>query len=89
MQKFMFNGRLIFGPDAKSIVVTLLLILVPIVTFCSNVARNLLHEVSTYTTGYAIMGVAIMLTVYVSSSKPSNVAFGICYSVNSTSVLKG
>ncbi|GAY67482.1 hypothetical protein CUMW_256840 [Citrus unshiu] len=63
--KFMFNGRLIFGPDAKSIVVTLLLILVPIVTFCSNVARNLLHEVSTYTTGYAIMGVAIMLTVYV------------------------
>ncbi|KAH9717888.1 protein S-acyltransferase 8 [Citrus sinensis] len=71
----MFNGRLIFGPDAKSIVVTLLLILVPIVTFCSNVARNLLHEVSTYTTGYAIMGVAIMLTVYVSSSKPSNVAF--------------
>ncbi|KAJ4715480.1 S-acyltransferase [Melia azedarach] len=63
--KFICNGMLIFGPDAKSLVVTLLLLLVPIVIFCTHVARNLLHEVSSYNASYAILLVAILLTVYV------------------------
>ncbi|KAJ0096925.1 hypothetical protein Patl1_27659 [Pistacia atlantica] len=65
LQKFLCNGRLVFGPDAKSLLVTLLLILVPVVIFCTNVARNLVHEVSAYNAGYAILVVAILLTVYV------------------------
>ncbi|KAJ0039477.1 hypothetical protein Pint_27041 [Pistacia integerrima] len=63
--KFLCNGRLVFGPDAKSLLVTLLLILVPVVIFCTNVARNLVHEVSAYNAGYAILVVAILVTVYV------------------------
>ncbi|KAJ0039475.1 hypothetical protein Pint_27043 [Pistacia integerrima] len=64
-EKFLCNGRLVFGPDAKSLLVTLLLILVPVVIFCTNVARNLVHEVSAYNAGYAILVVAILVTVYV------------------------
>ncbi|KAI9165385.1 hypothetical protein LWI28_013166 [Acer negundo] len=52
---FICNGRLVFGPDAKSLVVTLLLIIVPVIVFCTHVARNLLHEVSEYNAGYAIL----------------------------------
>ncbi|KAK4840560.1 hypothetical protein QYF36_012204 [Acer negundo] len=62
---FICNGRLVFGPDAKSLVVTLLLIIVPVIVFCTHVARNLLHEVSEYNAGYAILLVAILLTVFV------------------------
>lgn len=67
LQKFLFDGRLIFGPDAKSLIVTFTLILVPVVTFCVFVARNLVHEFSTGSTGYAIMVLAIVFTIYVSS----------------------
>ncbi|XP_031282705.1 protein S-acyltransferase 8-like [Pistacia vera] len=45
--KFLCNGRLVFGP-MQSPAGTLLLILVPVVIFCTNVARNLVHEVSAY-----------------------------------------
>ncbi|KAK0604474.1 hypothetical protein LWI29_015979 [Acer saccharum] len=62
---FICNGRLVFGPDAKSLIVTLLLIIVPVIFFCTHVARNLLHEVSEYNAGYAILLVAILLTVFV------------------------
>ncbi|GKV25228.1 hypothetical protein SLEP1_g34696 [Rubroshorea leprosula] len=62
---FIFNGRLVFGPDARSLIVTLSLIIVPIVIFCTNVARNLLHELSANIEGYAILVVAVVLTIYV------------------------
>lgn len=65
VQKFLFGGRLIFGPDAKSLVVTLLLILVPVVLFCTLVASNLLDEIPDG--GSAILVVAIVFTIYVSS----------------------
>lgn len=61
--KFLFRGRLIFGPDAKSLVVTLLLILVPVVLFCTLVASNLLDEIPDG--GSAILVVAIVFTIYV------------------------
>ena len=66
MQIFFCKGRLIFGPDAKSLIITLLLIVVPVVIFCTNVARNLLHEFPTYNSGYIILVVTILYTIYVS-----------------------
>ncbi|KAJ6996742.1 hypothetical protein NC653_013364 [Populus alba x Populus x berolinensis] len=62
---FFIKGRLMFGPDTRSLVITLLLIVVPIVIFCTTVARNLLHEFPTYNAGYAILVVTIMFTIYV------------------------
>lgn len=62
---FLCSGRLIFGPDARSLIVTVLLILVPSVVFCTLVARNLLHDFHSYNAGYAILVVAIVFTIYV------------------------
>ncbi|KAI4346531.1 hypothetical protein L6164_007420 [Bauhinia variegata] len=63
--KFLCGGRLIFGPDARSLLVTLLLIIVPIIIFCVFVARHLRHEFSSYNAGYAILVVAVLFTIHV------------------------
>ena len=59
-----------FGPDAKSLIVTLLLILVPVVIFCAFVARDLVHEFPEDNSGYAIPVVAVVFTIYVCSLNP-------------------
>ncbi|XP_059307961.1 protein S-acyltransferase 8-like isoform X2 [Lycium ferocissimum] len=63
--KFLLGGRLMFGPDAKSLIITFTLILVPVVLFCVFVARNLVHELQTESAGYAILVIAIVFTIYV------------------------
>ncbi|GMI99383.1 hypothetical protein like AT4G24630 [Hibiscus trionum] len=63
--KFIFKGRLIFGPDAKSLICTSLLIIVPVIIFCTNVARNLFDETSGNIAGYAILMATVVFTVYV------------------------
>ncbi|PSS26680.1 Protein S-acyltransferase [Actinidia chinensis var. chinensis] len=62
---FFLNGRLIFGPDARSLIVTLLLILVPVVIFCAFVVINLVDELPSYNAGYAILATTVIFTIYV------------------------
>ncbi|OMO55900.1 Zinc finger, DHHC-type, palmitoyltransferase [Corchorus capsularis] len=62
---FIFKGRLIFGPDAKSLIITVLLIIVPVIIFCTNVARNLINEIPGNIQGFAILLVTVVLTIYV------------------------
>ncbi|GAB4861098.1 hypothetical protein Ancab_036256 [Ancistrocladus abbreviatus] len=63
--KFLFGGWLIFGPDARSLLVTILLITVPAVVFCVFVAWHLRHHFASYDAGYAVLVVAIVFTIYV------------------------
>lgn len=63
--KFICGGRLVFGPDARSLLVTLLLIIVPVIIFCVCVARHLRHELSSYNSGYAILAVTILFTIHI------------------------
>ncbi|XP_068490872.1 protein S-acyltransferase 8-like isoform X2 [Phaseolus vulgaris] len=65
VKKFICGGRLVFGPDARSLFVTLLLIIVPVIIFCVCVASHLRHEFSSYNSGYAILAVAILFTIHV------------------------
>ncbi|KAL0556096.1 hypothetical protein IC582_004604 [Cucumis melo] len=63
--KFILGGRLIFGPDARSLIVTISLITLPVIIFCAFVARNLVHEFKPYNAGYAVLVVAIVFTIHV------------------------
>ncbi|KAL0711638.1 hypothetical protein Bca4012_018616 [Brassica carinata] len=63
--KFLFGGRLIFGPDAWSLPFTLLLIITPVTLFSVFVATHLRHEFFSHTAGDVILVVAILFTVFV------------------------
>ncbi|KAL0674986.1 hypothetical protein Bca4012_002967 [Brassica carinata] len=65
LQKFLFGGRLIFGPDAWSLPFTLLLIITPVTLFSVFVATHLRHRFFSNTAGDAILVVAILFTLFV------------------------
>ncbi|GKV17388.1 hypothetical protein SLEP1_g27903 [Rubroshorea leprosula] len=59
---FCLQGRLIFGPDARSLFVTIFLIVVPVAIFCVFVARKLLEDFPHHW-GISIMVIVVVLTL--------------------------
>lgn len=64
LQKFFLQGRFIFGPDVRSLALTILLIVAPVAVFCVFVARNLMGDFAD-DWGVSIMVIAIVFTFYV------------------------
>ncbi|TXG54911.1 hypothetical protein EZV62_020167 [Acer yangbiense] len=58
------NGRFIFGPDVRSLGLTIFLIVAPVAVFCAFVAQKLMDEFSHHL-GISVMVVAVLFTVYV------------------------
>ena len=66
MQIFFLGGRVIFGPDVRSVFLSIFLIVAPVAFFCVFVARKLLDEFAHHL-GILVMVIAIVFTSYVSS----------------------
>ncbi|XP_047949781.1 probable protein S-acyltransferase 7 [Salvia hispanica] len=62
--KFCLGGRFIFGPDVRSVSLTVFLIIAPAAVFCVFVARKLMDDFSG-DWGIAVLVVFIVSTVYV------------------------
>ncbi|XP_044501134.1 probable protein S-acyltransferase 7 [Mangifera indica] len=60
---FFLKGRFIFGPDVRSLGLTIFLIVAPVAVFCAFVARKLICNYSPYW-GISIMVIAVVFTVY-------------------------
>lgn len=65
MQIFFLQGRFIFGPDVRSLALTIFLIVAPVAIFCVFVARKLMDDFSNHL-GISIMVVVVAFTLYVS-----------------------
>jgi palmitoyltransferase ZDHHC9/14/18 len=63
LQEFFLQGRFIFGPDVRSVFLTMFLIIAPVVTFCVFVARHLMNDFPD-SWGISVMVVAVVFTVY-------------------------
>ncbi|CAI8583881.1 unnamed protein product [Vicia faba] len=61
---FFLGGRLIFGPDVKSIITTLFLVVAPVAVFCAFVARKLMNDFPHHY-GYSILILVILHTIFV------------------------
>ena len=68
LQIFCLQGRFIFGPDARSLGLTISLIVVPVIVFCIFVASKLMDDFSD-TWGLSIVSVAVVFTIYVSTNQ--------------------
>ena len=70
LQIFCLQGRFIFGPDVRSLGLTISLIVVPVIVFCIFVASKLMVDFSD-TWGLSIVSVAVVFTIYVSNVPPN------------------
>lgn len=66
LQIFLLGGRLIFGPDVRSLFLTVFLIAAPVAIFCIFVARKLMDDFPHHS-GISIMVIVVALTLFVSS----------------------
>lgn len=66
LQIFFLQGRFIFGPDVRSLALTIFLIVAPVAVFCVFVARKLMDHYHDHW-GISIMVIAVVFTIYVSS----------------------
>ena len=72
LQRFFFGGRLIFGPDVASLFLSTFMIAGPAIAFCIKlflISRHRLKENKNAVPWYAMLVVAIVLTVLVSNPK--------------------
>ncbi|GFZ03925.1 DHHC-type zinc finger family protein [Actinidia rufa] len=60
---FLLQGRFIFGPDVRSLLLTVFLIVAPVTVFCVFVARKLMDDFS-HDLGILVMVVVIVFTLY-------------------------
>ncbi|RVX17877.1 putative protein S-acyltransferase 7 [Vitis vinifera] len=60
---FFLQGRFIFGPDVRSLALTIFLIVAPVAVFCVFVARHLMDDFPHHL-GISIMVVVIAFTLY-------------------------
>ncbi|WOL03735.1 putative protein S-acyltransferase 7 [Canna indica] len=60
---FFLEGRFIFGPDVRSLFLTIFLIVIPVSIFCVFVAGKLMDDYSR-TLGLLVLVIAIMFTFY-------------------------
>ncbi|CAL9765717.1 unnamed protein product [Musa acuminata subsp. burmannicoides] len=60
---FFLQGRFIFGPDVRSLFLTIFLIVAPVSVFCVLVARKLMDDFSN-TLGVPVMVVVVVFTLY-------------------------
>ncbi|CAN8266330.1 unnamed protein product [Cochlearia groenlandica] len=60
---FFLQGRFVFGPDVRSLAITICLIAVPVTIFCIFVARKLMDDFSD-SWGVSIVVVAVVFTIY-------------------------
>ncbi|KAH7577159.1 hypothetical protein JRO89_XS01G0214100 [Xanthoceras sorbifolium] len=58
------NGRFVFGPDVRSLGLTIFLIVAPVAVFCVFVAQKLMDDFSHHL-GISVMVVAVVFSVYV------------------------
>ncbi|KAJ4752058.1 DHHC-type zinc finger family protein [Rhynchospora pubera] len=61
---FWLGGRLIFGPDYRSILLTISLITIPVIFFAVFICKRLSAEVDLYL-GHLILSIAVILCIYV------------------------
>ncbi|KAE8729800.1 Detected protein of unknown function [Hibiscus syriacus] len=69
---FLLGGRLIFGPDLRSLFFSVSLISAPVAVFCVFVARKLTNEFPPHL-GISIMAVAVVITLCVTLTLYSSV----------------
>ncbi|KAK1320019.1 putative S-acyltransferase [Acorus calamus] len=62
--RFFLGGRLIFGPDVRSLMVTVGLIVIPVIFFAAFVSQRLVDEFQHHL-GNFIVSVAVVFTIYV------------------------
>ncbi|KAI4336448.1 hypothetical protein L6164_014973 [Bauhinia variegata] len=62
--RFYLGGRVIFGPDARSLFLTVFLIVAPVILFCAFVSQRLINEFPHHL-GNLIVAIGAVFTVYV------------------------